>query len=99
MLLTVPLGVYPHTKQDVIHVVYNLRVNGVVFRLGVHLDKVGNLVGEAQHAVARRHVQMARLRVVSLQLGVIMRNILLASHKGKSEHRQEQTQENPATRG
>ena len=55
MLLTVPLGVYPYTKQDVIHVVYNLRV--------------------------------------------IMRNLLLASRKGESEHRQEQTQENPATRG
>ena len=45
MLLTVPLGVYPHTKQDVIHVVYNL--------------------------------------------GVIMRNLLLASHKREGEHRQE----------
>ena len=99
MLLTVPLGVYPYTKQDVIHVVYNLRVNGVVFRLGVHLDKVGNLVGEAQHAVARRLGQMARLRVVSLQLGVIMRNLLLASRKREGEHRQEQTQNNPATRG
>ena len=27
MLLTVPLGVYPHTKQDVIHVKANIARN------------------------------------------------------------------------
>ena len=86
MLLAVPLGVYPHTKQDVIHVVYYLRVNGVVFRLGVHFDKVGNLVGEAQHAVACRLRQMARLRVVGLQLRVIMRNLLLARNAQEGDY-------------
>ena len=86
MFLTVPLGVYPHTKQDVIHIVDYLRVNGIVFRFGVHFDKVGNLVGEAQHAVACRHVQMARLRVVSLQLRVIMRNLLLARNAQEGDN-------------
>ena len=75
----------------------------VSFAFRVLLIETSELIVIVYHAVLRGFRQTPALSIESLHRGVNGNvragHFLLASHKGKSEHRQEQTQENPATRG